>query len=72
VGAKPPRHSLISFPPSQEDHDSTSEDEKSRGVELSRLGVTVDLELDDIQTVSMAREKSPLLLPPTMSDGQLV
>ena len=50
--------SSILFTPGQTGGDSASEDEKSRGVELSKLDLTIELELGDVSTISMTRTKS--------------
>ena len=62
--------SSIVFTPGQTGDVSVSAD--SRGVELSKLSVTVDLELADVQNMSMARTKSPSPPPPTVFDGSQV
>jgi hypothetical protein len=72
VGIQTPRQSLVSFPPSRAGRDGTSEGDRSKVVDSSKLDITVDLELNDIQTTSMARAKSPSPLPPTMFDGHQV
>ena len=51
-------------------HDGNREEERSGGVKLSKLDLTVDLELGDVSTISMTRTKSPFPPPTTMFEGQ--
>jgi hypothetical protein len=50
--------------------DGASDDVRFRVVELSKVDVTVDLELSDVSTMSMTRTKSPSLPPTTMFDRE--
>jgi hypothetical protein len=64
--------SIVFGNPGQTGDASFGAAERSGGVELSKLSVTVDLELADTQSMSMARTKSPSPPPQTMFDGQQV
>ena len=68
VGVVPPRQSLINFSPPSKGRDGVSEEERSGSIALSKLDITIDLELGDVPTASIARTKSPS--PTRMSKGQ--
>jgi hypothetical protein len=73
VGAARPSQSVIMFA-SARTGGSANEQERSRSIALSKLEVTVDLELGSMSTMSVARTKSSSP-PPTMTgtfDGQQV
>jgi hypothetical protein len=47
------------FSPVRTRHDGNREEGRSGGVELSKLDLTIDLELGDVSTMRMIRTKSP-------------
>jgi hypothetical protein len=70
VGVVPFQPSRVSSSQVRTGRDATSRDERSEDVELSKLDVTVDLELGDVPT--MPRTKSPSVPPLTTFDHRQV
>ena len=64
VGVLPPQQSFTNFSPPRTASDGNGEELQSGDVELSNLDVTVDLELSDVMTVSMARTSLRSPSPP--------
>jgi hypothetical protein len=56
--------------PPRTELDGANDDEGSRVAELSKMDVTIDLELSDVSTTSITRTKSPSLPPTTMFDRE--
>jgi hypothetical protein len=56
----------VDLSPARTGRNENSEEERSGGVELSKLDVSIDLELADLSTMSIPRTKSPSPPPPTM------
>jgi hypothetical protein len=62
----------MNFPLGRTRHDGNREEERSGGAALSKLDLTIDLELGDVSAIRMIRTKPPSPPVTTMLEGQNV
>ena len=73
MGVLPRRLSSINFSPPSTARDGDSKKQRSGCVELLKFSATMDMDLDDVPTVTMTRKESHSPPPPTRTfEGQNV